>query len=776
MADPGTELDERRDRQGRPPSPAPPSRTTADRDGRLTAILQTISRQVLNRVGDSYFRTLVQQLCETLEVDAALVGRLTCPDEVETIALYADGGWGGPLRYPLAGTPCADAMDSAVCVHCSGVWARYPDDRLLQDMGMEGYSGTRLLDSAGRPLGIIVVLSRRPLADPDLVQTVVGVFAERAAAELERRAMEAALRESELRLRTLVDHMPCGLLITDRRGRVTYSNALADGRIDPDCGPLTADVLALESAVSCSLPERDGAGGGRALSIVKFPIPDGGGHIAEVATLSTDITDPVEARRLIEQREKALRRNQAAMLELVRRTLLSEEASADVLGLIAGKARDTLGVERVGIWRFDPRRKGLVKVADSAGLGGRDHLLADCHYPAYFDSLLRDRILSSSDTSRDGRLAGMWEAHLLPNGTTSLLDVCIQSPAGVEGIVCFDWRGPPREWTLEDVGFATSVADLIAVVFARRAREQALEALSRSEQRYRALYESVEETVRQRTRELEEAMASLRAAQEELVRSEKLASLGGIVASVTHEIATPIGSSLTVASTLEAKVGRFAAAVQSGTLKRSTITAFTDDLAEAARLMVRSLGQAADLIGTFKRVAVDQTSDRRRRFDLRTVTAEVLATLRPTFRQIDLAVDLAIPEGLEVDGYPGAWGQVLANLVSNAVTHGFRERGGGTVRIAARPVEDERLEVTVADDGAGMAPDVLRRAFEPFFTTGLSSGGSGLGLHIVYGTVVRVLGGRIRVDSAPGAGTCFVIVLPLTAPEPQPSPVQETSA
>lgn len=277
------------------------------------------------------------------------------------------------------------------------------------------------------------------------------------------------------------------------------------------------------------------------------------------------------------------------------------------------------------------------------------------------------------------------------------------------------------------------------------------------EERMAALNVELEERVEARTEQL-------RHAQDELIRAEKLAALGALVAGVAHELNTPIGNSVMVASTLHEKTVDFRELVADGSLKRSSLNTYLEAAETASDLLLRSLSQARNLVASFKQVAVDQTSDQRRRFDLREVVVEVLTTLSPTIRKTPYTVTLDIPEGMLLDSFPGAFGQVITNFITNALLHAFDGRSTGTITLRAGTPEDGLLVLTACDDGIGIAEEDLRRIFDPFFTTKLGKGGSGLGLHIVYNIVTRILGGKIAVESRLGAGTTFMLTMPVCAP------------
>ena len=277
------------------------------------------------------------------------------------------------------------------------------------------------------------------------------------------------------------------------------------------------------------------------------------------------------------------------------------------------------------------------------------------------------------------------------------------------------------------------------------------------EERMAALNSELEARVEARTEEL-------RLAQDELIRAEKLAALGALVAGIAHELNTPIGNSVTVASTLHDRTAEFSDHVADGTLKRSSLNSYLETARTASDLLLRSLNQARNLVASFKQVAVDQTSDQRRTFDLGEVVGEVLTTLSPSIRKTPFSVTVEIPPGIVMDSYPGPLGQVVSNFVNNALLHAFDGRLAGTIALRATPGEENDICMTVSDNGNGIPEEHLRRIFDPFFTTKLGQGGSGLGLNIVYNIVSQILGGRVSVESRVGAGTTFVLKMPLCAP------------
>jgi PAS domain S-box-containing protein len=267
------------------------------------------------------------------------------------------------------------------------------------------------------------------------------------------------------------------------------------------------------------------------------------------------------------------------------------------------------------------------------------------------------------------------------------------------------------------------------------------------------------------------AEQALRQAQQDLIQAEKMASLGSLVAGVAHEINTPLGNTLTASSHLQDKVAELSAMLEEGRLRRSDLIAFVALLTETTGLMVTNCERAAELVQSFKQVAVDQTSGERRRFDFKRYIEEILLSLRPRLRKTGHRISVDCPEQLEIDGYPGALSQLLTNFLLNSLMHAYAPDEAGEISIQVRLLpdmltgeQDGIVELRYADDGSGIPPDLLGRIYDPFFTTRRGSGGSGLGLHIVYNLVTGTLRGQIAVESEPGRGTSFTVRFPRRTP------------
>lgn len=287
----------------------------------------------------------------------------------------------------------------------------------------------------------------------------------------------------------------------------------------------------------------------------------------------------------------------------------------------------------------------------------------------------------------------------------------------------------------------------------------------RMEEAMRELNASLESQVASRTAALTQALESLKNTQAELLQSEKLASLGSLVAGISHELNTPIGNALTVASTLQEKTRQMNRLTAEGQLKKSVLLDFLGSAGEMSDLICRSCHRSADLIQSFKQIAVDQTTEQRRRFELRTLVDDVLTTLLPGFKNKPWVVSADVPEGITCDSYPGPLVQVLTNLIQNAFIHALDGRETGEVAVVARLGRNGMVRLAVRDNGHGIDAAIRKRIFDPFFTTRMGRGGTGLGLSISHQIATAVLGGTLKVNSRLGRGSIFILAFPLQAPE-----------
>ncbi len=262
---------------------------------------------------------------------------------------------------------------------------------------------------------------------------------------------------------------------------------------------------------------------------------------------------------------------------------------------------------------------------------------------------------------------------------------------------------------------------------------------------------------------LTDTLHRLQETQQQLIEAEKLAALGSMVAGIAHEINTPLGISVTAASTLDDDTTTLMQAYRNGRFTRPALEAYFQTAEQSSRLILNNLQRAAHLVNSFKQVSADQLQVERRAFNFADYLQEILHSLEPTLKQHKHQIILEGDEQLSLVSYPGALSQVITNLILNSVKHGYPDQltGNLTFRWCAHA---DQFKLQYSDDGCGIESHHLHRIFEPFFTTARGRGGTGLGLHIVYNLVTQQLGGRIICESQPGAGATFKLELPVIAP------------
>ena len=269
------------------------------------------------------------------------------------------------------------------------------------------------------------------------------------------------------------------------------------------------------------------------------------------------------------------------------------------------------------------------------------------------------------------------------------------------------------------------------------------------------------EALKDSNQELLSTLEKLHQFQGQLVESEKMASLGDMVAGVAHEVNTPIGLGVTASTLLSDRLNEIKTSFDEKTLKSSQLKRFLYEGQENVGIIYRNLNRAAELISSFKKVAVDQSNEDFSQFNFDVLLKEVLLTLAPQVRSTPYIINITCPEDLSVVSKPGPINQVMINLILNSIIHGFDKRDHGTIDITVMRL-GEQLNISFKDDGHGIDASIKDKIFEPFTTTKRGEGGSGLGLHLVYNLVTQALGGSIRLDSEPEKGATFEINFPIS--------------
>jgi signal transduction histidine kinase len=299
------------------------------------------------------------------------------------------------------------------------------------------------------------------------------------------------------------------------------------------------------------------------------------------------------------------------------------------------------------------------------------------------------------------------------------------------------------------------------------ALQLAWEEISASKDEISELNKTLEKRVLDRTQaleasnsELKVAMEKLQHTQNHLIQSEKMVALGGLVAGVSHEINTPLGISVTASSHLQEKTKDIVNLFKRNTMKKSDLEKYLSIANESTEAILSNLVRASELVKSFKQVAVDQSDEQKRSFKLKEYTNQVLLSLRPKLKKTKVSVGINCDEELEINSFPGAFSQIITNLVMNSLVHAFDENQEGAI-IFDIEKKDKNIIFTYSDNGKGIKEDIVSKIFDPFFTTKRGKGGTGLGLNIVYNIVTQTLLGTIECKSKENLGTIFKITFPV---------------
>lgn len=310
------------------------------------------------------------------------------------------------------------------------------------------------------------------------------------------------------------------------------------------------------------------------------------------------------------------------------------------------------------------------------------------------------------------------------------------------------------------------LADAVNVMLLRM--QEYMQKQRQAEEQHRKLNASLEDMVNHRTTALKDAnqeliqtLEKLHQFQRQIVQNEKMASLGDMVAGVAHEVNTPIGLGVTASTMMLDRLAVIQKDFENKTLKASAMKRFLDESNENLNIIYRNLNRAAELISSFKQVAVDQTSESSRSFCVAQLVNEILLSLQPRLKKLKHSINVDCDPTLSVETKAGPINQILINLIMNSVIHGFENIEEGAIDIRAEMVSSNKLKLVYTDNGKGISPEIRKRIFDPFVTTKRGQGGSGLGMHLVYNLVTQALNGSISITSEEGKGVEFVIIFPV---------------
>ncbi|TDP39140.1 GAF sensor signal transduction histidine kinase [Idiomarina aquatica] len=451
------------------------------------------------------------------------------------------------------------------------------------------------------------------------------------------------------------------------------------------------------------------------------------------------------------------------MQERLENILLDVSKSPDIDGgqldkatrTILSAAMEGLQITRVGVWLFGNNTTAMHSelIFDQHDSDTSQQLsISETDYSDYFAALRKERTIIANDAATHPATHEL-KIYMQQFGIFGMLDVPLRHKGEMIGVMCCESRKSERKWTEDEVAFAGILADIYGRAMSASERDQFEQMLLRQN-------EQLEAIVEQRTQSLREALDNFKQAQERLIETEKMAALGKLVAGVAHEVNTPLGISVTATTHCEHRLKKLKAAFEDGSISRKQLATFIDDTFDAYTLLSSNLERAATLIQNFKKTAVDQSSFELVNCPLADYLNALVISLKPMVKKKKVSIAIESEADIKVKTYQGALAQIITNLVSNCHDHAFTEPDDAhQILITIQPHEDGAV-VRFKDNGKGMDNETRKSIFEPFYTTARDTGGSGLGLSIVYNLVTRKLKGQIDVQSTPGEGSEFILLIP----------------
>ncbi|MGM0429822.1 MAG: GAF domain-containing sensor histidine kinase [Pseudomonadota bacterium] len=451
------------------------------------------------------------------------------------------------------------------------------------------------------------------------------------------------------------------------------------------------------------------------------------------------------------------------MNEALENILLDVSKSPDIDGgdlekaseLILMSALKGLDITRVSIWLLQPDKQSMTaaKLIDEKKQDTEIPVLRKSELPSYFQVLMTERTIIANDARNHPATVELSNGYLEETGVYGMLDVPLRHKGEMIGVMCCESRKPSRRWTSDEVAFVGVLADIYGRAVSASERERFEALLIRQN-------EQLENMVEERTQSLTKALNNFKQAQERLIETEKMAALGKLVAGVAHEVNTPLGVSVTAVTHCEHRLKKLDQGFSNGSISRKQLQTFIGDTFEAYQLLTSNLERAATLIQNFKKTAVDQSSFELVNCQLNDYLHALILSLKPMVKKKHVSITIDCDDNIVLRTYQGALAQIVTNLVSNTNDHAFAEPDEKHQIEIETEKKDEGVLFYFRDNGKGMGRETAKDIFEPFFTTSRQTGGSGLGLSIVYNLVTRKLKGEISVQSTPGKGTEFSFFLP----------------
>lgn len=435
-------------------------------------------------------------------------------------------------------------------------------------------------------------------------------------------------------------------------------------------------------------------------------------------------------------------RLQSILLEVSKSSLIDAGELSQAYRLVINCLHKGLNIHRAGIWFINAQKNEIScqLLVDNYHHKEIEELIVSAKdYPNYFAALINERTIQANDAHSHPATSELSEHYLTPLEINSMLDVPIRHKGEMIGIICCEHIGEAREWCQDDADFVSYLANVIGRVINAHALKQ-------SEHLLQDMNEQLEERVKEQTKQL--------------LESEKMAALGNLVAGIAHEVNTPLGISITASSTLAETIKEIEQSMLEGRLSKEIFKRFLHDSNEMMLLLNNNLHRAAELIKNFKQTAVDHSDQTIHIFNLIESIQYLIVSLKPELKKKPVNINLDSPEQLSIYSYPSAWLQILSNLIINSCRHAFKETDNAQIDISIR-VENQQITLIYTDNGCGIKQEHIDKVFLPFFTTARATGGSGLGMSIIYNLITEQLKGRIELNEQKVDGFEVIIICPL---------------
>jgi len=479
---------------------------------------------------------------------------------------------------------------------------------------------------------------------------------------------------------------------------------------------------------------------------------------AALERTNTKLEEEIKIRTKIEQDALAQKERIQKQYNTIVKLTLDEEffnkSFKEGIYFLLKECTKTLNVDRVSFWVFednDTIRCTYRYLRDEDLHIDEDKVIENSKITKYISYLKKHKILDAYDVYTDQRTIEYNKVSMKEAGIKSMLDVSINFHDNIYGIIDFETLKEQKIWTQDEISFVSRVSDQISNLLLinewKKAKEEIID-----------INNSLEFTVDMRTKELKENIKNLKVTQNQLVESEKMASLGGLVAGVAHEINTPVGISLTGITHFQYITTELKKLYEADNLSQDEFEEYIKTSYEIANSVYKSLTRAAEQIKSFKQVAVDQSNEHIRNFNIKKYIEEVLLSLHNRLKKTKHNINIHCDKNLNIDSFPGSFSQIITNFIMNSIIHGFKNKKQGNINIYVKKIDDN-IEIIYKDDGIGINDTNLKKIFNPFFTTNREGGGSGLGLNIVYNIVTNGLNGNIKVTSEVNKGIEFTSLL-----------------